>query len=147
LWGYQIRENNGKVILAYPHAQLTPIAPEDVAAVAVEALTTHTLDNSIPPITGPHSLNYIHQIEILDKLRLENNGVGVEYEEVVPERWKELVAKKVGIPEQVADSILKTLQGSDGIQQPVSDEFEKLVGRKPLSFEEWARKHKDELFG
>jgi uncharacterized protein YbjT (DUF2867 family) len=63
MWGPQIKYTK-KIVHPFPNSHLNPIANEDIAAVAVIALTSSKLDNTAPVLSGPRSLTFREQIEV-----------------------------------------------------------------------------------
>lgn len=142
-WAPQIR-NNGTIYTAYLNSYSSPIANEDIAAVAVEALTGNkNLENSSPLLTGPATLTQKQQIDIISKVRQEKEGKEVKAIEVTGEQWKASLPPYVPAP--VADSVLGLWKSNDGIPQEVSGEVKKITG-KSMSYEDWVRAHSSELF-
>jgi len=142
-WSATIKAK-GQVFFVYPLAETAVIAPEDIAAVAVVALTTHKLDNATPLIAGPESLTQKAQVEILNKVRQEYSGGKVELVEVTPEQLK---ASNPHLPPPVADSMLDFLREAVGRKAEVTAGVDPITGKKRLTYEGWVRRHAEQVFG
>jgi len=144
-WSSTIKAK-GQVIAPYPLAESAVIAPEDIAALAVVALTTNKLDNAAPAIVGPESLTQKAQVEILNTVRQEYSGEKVEFLELTPEQYK-AVLEAAHLPPPLVDSLLGYLRDSVGRKAEVTDGVDPFTGQKRLTYEGWVRKHKEEIFG
>ena len=70
-WSRAVRAG-GPVELAYPDAQVAPIHTDDLAEVAVAALTGTAFDGRVLDLTGPESLSFREQIALIgDRLGRE----------------------------------------------------------------------------
>jgi len=143
MWGQQIKQT-GKVSTPYLNAEIATLASEDIATVAVVALTTNKLDNQTPLITGPQSISHRSMLEIIRKLRKEHNKE-FDYEEISGEKWKESAMALKTRPENILDYMLQSWKRVDGIPQPVSPVFTELTGQPGMSFEQWVQLHSSEF--
>lgn len=97
-WARQIRHNR-MVGLPFPDSQQAPIADEDIAAVAVRAITTPDLDGTKPVLTGPDSLTMRDQVRLIGEAIGEPIGISVLserearalYGEVLPPEYLDLL--------------------------------------------------------
>jgi uncharacterized protein YbjT (DUF2867 family) len=113
-----------------------PIAPEDIAAVAVHALTSHTPAGKTVQATGGELLNTPQQVEILSRLL----GKKIRCVEIsLASAVDEMVEN--GFPKQVAEAVAESLTlVRDGASTVVTDAVRKITGKPPMTFEEWAKK-------
>ncbi|MDQ2844942.1 MAG: NAD(P)H-binding protein [Actinomycetota bacterium] len=135
LWGAQIRAGD---CVRGPYADATEasIDPRDVAAVACAALLTDTLVGRRISLTGPTSLT---QRETVARI---GGAVGktIRYQEVSPQATQQAMST-LGFPAEFVAANLARLAASVGRPAPVSEEFEQILGRPPISFDRWAADH------
>lgn len=114
-----------------------PIAPGDIAAVAVKALKTPSHADEVFELTGGELLSVPEQVEILaDVLGKPIRCVAVPTETAV----QGLI--RAGIPAQVAAAVGQSFEAvRDGRASDLRDTVERVTGRKPKTFEAWAREH------
>jgi len=114
-----------------------PIAPEDIAAVAVQALTVPSLSDEVFELTGSQLLSVPEQVNILaDVLGKPIRCIDVPTETAV----QGLI--RAGIPAQVAAAVGQSFEAiRDGRAIAVRDTVERVTGNQPKTFETWAREH------
>ncbi|MGH6630081.1 MAG: SDR family oxidoreductase [Burkholderiales bacterium] len=109
----------------------------DIAAVAVEALTRPGHEGKAYDLTG---LEPLSNAELAEKLSAAL-GAPVKYVDVPPEVFKQ-GALASGTPEFYADMLLDLYRFYiEGGAQHVSGDVEKVTGRKPRTFDDFARDH------
>ena len=125
----------GKFYGPYGDGKMGLIDPVDIAAVAVTALTRPGHENKAYTITGPEALS---QGEVAQKLSAAT-GKTIEYVAVPPEAAGESMLK-MGMPKSLVDALLE-FSGvvRAGHAAAVTGEVERVTGRKPRSFDGWAR--------
>jgi len=134
-WAPSIRAA-GKVQLPYPESQSAPIHEEDIAAVAVVALTTDALLGAKPVLTGPESLTQQQEVEIISTVI----GKPINVEKLTPDQARESMVKFM--PPQFVEAMLSLLAKADGVPAQVSDEVQKITGKKARTYAEWVQSHK-----
>jgi len=134
-WAPQIR-SAGVVRGAYGDTATSPIHERDVAAVAVCALLHREHAGRSYVLTGPQSLNQ------RDKLHLIGKALGRQllWEEISPEQVRRALLAQ-GLPPDVPDRMLGYL--ADHVQRPgpLSAAVEQILGRRALTFAQWATDH------
>jgi uncharacterized protein YbjT (DUF2867 family) len=127
----------GVVELPYPDSHVTPIHEDDIADVAVAALTGEAVRGTAPTLTGPESLSFREQAAILGA----EVGREVEVVALSPDAFR---ARLRGghAPAWVADTLLHLWAASDGVPQPVED-LAPLLGKPGRTFAQWAHEHRD----
>jgi uncharacterized protein YbjT (DUF2867 family) len=127
----------GVVYNAMGTGKLAPIAAEDIAAVAVNALTTTALSDEVFEITGEELLSVPEQVKILaDVLGKPIRCVDVPIEAAVQGMIR------AGLPAQVAAAVGESFAAiRDGRVAEITDTVEKVTGHRPKTFETWAREH------
>jgi uncharacterized protein YbjT (DUF2867 family) len=130
-------QSDGAVYNAVGDGVTAPVDPADIAAVAVHALTTPQLTQTFFDVTGATRLTIPQQVEILAKaLARPLRTVDVPAEAAV----QRLVNN--GIPPHVAAALGESFMAvREGRGATVTDTVERVTGRKPRSFAEWAQEH------
>jgi uncharacterized protein YbjT (DUF2867 family) len=133
LWAAQIRA--GDVVRdAYPDAINTPIAQEDVAAVAAHVLVNAGHEGSSYPLTGPAALRRREMVALLG----EALGRSLEYVELPRDQALPLFAEVQG---DAAEWYLDGLASMT--EHPLVDlhPSTEITGRPATTYLEWARAH------
>ncbi|WP_433785687.1 NAD(P)H-binding protein [Actinomycetospora sp. CA-101289] len=126
----------GRVELPYPDSHVTPIHEDDIADVAVAALTGGDVRGSAPSLSGPASLSFRDQVAVI----AAETGREVEVAAQSPEAFRVQLGPYA--PPAVADSLLHLWAASDGVPQPV-DDVEPLTGKPGRTFAQWVHEHRD----
>jgi uncharacterized protein YbjT (DUF2867 family) len=113
------------------------VAADDIAAVAVHALTDPSLTPEIFEVTGGELLTIPEQVGILaDAVNKHIRCVDVSTEAAI----QRLV--DVGTPAPVAAAVGQSYETiRDGRMAVVKDTVMRVTGRQPKSFHSWAREH------
>jgi len=134
-----IRSINAERVVynALGDTRFPPVAPEDIAAVAVESLIRPELSGNTFDVTGGELLNVPEQVEILAKvLQKPLRCVEITVETAIEN------LTRAGIPAPIARAVGESYRAvRDGGILGVTDTIEKVTGRKPMTFETWARRH------
>jgi uncharacterized protein YbjT (DUF2867 family) len=134
-WRQSIVEDS-VVRIPFPEAQQAPIDERDIAAVAVRALLSRTLDGQALVLTGPGSLSQRQQLECISDV------VGLPIcLETIPEedarRWLAGI-----IPTAYADLLVAQWRDEIGVPACVTDNVERITGNPATSYRNWvARNH------
>jgi uncharacterized protein YbjT (DUF2867 family) len=121
--------------------QYAPIAPEDIAAVAVHSLRSPQLSAETYNLTGGQLIDAPQQVEILS--RLINRPLRVV--DITTETAVENMVRS-GIPAPIATGVAKSFESiRDGKAAMATDAVAQLTGRPPLTFEDWATRHVDKF--
>jgi uncharacterized protein YbjT (DUF2867 family) len=130
-------KSEGAFYLPTKDSKNSVIDVRDIAAVAVKALTASGHENKVYELTGPEALS--HE-QIAQKLSAEV-GKQIKYVDISPAAYKE-GAVAAGMPESYVDAILNLYQlYVAGGAQRVTKDVERVTGRKPRTFDEFARDH------
>jgi uncharacterized protein YbjT (DUF2867 family) len=130
-------QNEGAFYLATKDAKVSTVDVRDIAAVAVKALTAPGHENKAYDVTGPEALT--HE-QVAQKLSAAA-GRQIRYVDIPPAAYKE-GAVGAGIPGWYADLLLDLYAFYvAGAAQKVSNDVERVTGRKARSFDEFARDH------
>ncbi len=115
----------------------------DLAAMVVKALTVDNHENKIYTPTGPAAISLT---EIADSLS-RATGRQIGFMHLTDEQWVEAMLA-VGRPEVEAHATLALISKTrDGHATQITDDVERVTGRKPRSFEDFAGDHAEALTG
>ena len=132
----------GVVYSAAGEGRIPFIDTRDIAAVAAVALTEPGHEGKAYTLTGPEALSYGQATEILSRVL----GRPLTYvAETEDEAWAR--QRNAGEPSWRISALLAiaAYQRAGGPTEQVTTTVEKLIGRPPLSFEQFARDHAAEL--
>jgi len=116
---------------------VAPIAAEDIAAVAVHALTKPDLAQDVFEVPGGELLAIPEQVAILSKAANRPiQSVDVPTEAAV----QGLI--RMGTPAPVAAAVAKSFEAiREGRMELVKDTVKRITGRDPRTFAAWAQEH------
>lgn len=134
-WAAGVRA--GVVALPYPDSHVTPIHEDDIADVAVAALTGGAVRGTAPSLSGPESLSFREQVATI----AAEVGREVDVVTLPPETFRERLSGGPA-PAWVADTLLELWARTDGVPQPVHD-VARLLGRPGRTFAQWVHDHRD----
>jgi uncharacterized protein YbjT (DUF2867 family) len=113
------------------------IAGADVAAVAAAALTRPGHENQAYTLTGSEALTITQVANILGEV----SGRKVQHVDV-PEAAARKAMLDLGMPAWMVDGMMELHAiGKAGYAAAVSDTVQKLIGRAPLSFAQFAQQN------
>ena len=113
------------------------VDPADIAAVAVKALTTPGHEGKAYTLTGPESATAAQYAAKLSTAI----GKPVKFVDVPPAAAEDGMSK-MGMPKPYVAALLELMAAMKaGHTDHVSDDVQKVLGRKATSFEDWAKKH------
>jgi uncharacterized protein YbjT (DUF2867 family) len=109
----------------------------DIAAVAALALTTSGHEGATYELTGGEALTTEQQVVILS----EALGRPIEYVEEPESAARDRMIRLHGWPAKVVDGLFALKRESADHEHVVFDTVERLLGRPPLTFANWAREN------
>jgi (4-alkanoyl-5-oxo-2,5-dihydrofuran-3-yl)methyl phosphate reductase len=130
-------KSQGKVFSNYGDGKVAYIHPRDIAAVAVHALTEPGHEGKTYQVTGPEALSVGEVVQLLS----EAVGKPIEYVPITDDATREGM-QKAGLPAFLIDALLpyasfvRTGKGAE-----ILPTVEEVIGRRPLTFADWAREH------
>lgn len=131
----------GKLYAPMKDGTLNFIAPEDIASVAVAALTRERHEDKFYEITGPEELT---MRQIAEKLSAVI-GKPVEYVDI-PIEAAQQAAIDSGLPDWLVDDMLWYYRYfSERIGSQITSIVYRVTGREPMSFDTWLEKHSEIL--
>ena len=125
------------LFLPMENARIASIDVGDIAEVAATVLTTPGHEGKIYPLTGPEALT---MTEVAERLSTATGKV-IRYVDVAPEdaRKAQLAA---GMPPYLADALAELFaERRRGKESQVSPAVQMILGRRPTSFAEFARRN------
>jgi uncharacterized protein YbjT (DUF2867 family) len=133
VWARQVR-SAGEVRDAWPRAASAPVDPDDVAAVAAEALTGEGHVGARYELTGPESLTRAELVSLIGvALGREVRCVEVSRAEAVA-----VLTPELG---EYAEWYVDGLAVLAEHPQRAVDTVPRVTGRPATTFAEWARRH------
>jgi uncharacterized protein YbjT (DUF2867 family) len=122
--------------------QVSMIDARDVAAVAAHVLTTSGHEGKAYLLTGPESLSYEDVAAVYSRVL----GRSVSWKEVTLEDARQSMLD-AGLPDELASGFTEIMARyrDGGSTRDISPAVRKLLGREPLSFEQFVHDH-DEAF-
>lgn len=131
--GETIRVQNA-FYLAVGDAKTPFVDVRDIAAVAVKALTELGHEGKAYNLTGPQPLSNYQVAEKLSSAL----GREIKYVAIPPDAFRQ-GAKAAGLPDFYIDALLDLDAFYGAYEQTVADSVERVTGRKPHNFDEFAR--------
>lgn len=127
-----------KILLPVGEGKAGLIDSRDIAAVAHNLLFNDELNNQAFTLTGPESLNHdevaVHLSEALEQT--------ITYEDISPGVMREQL-QVAGLPHEYSEYLLFILDTlKQGYADSVSPDVEKVLGRPPISFRQYAEDHR-----
>jgi uncharacterized protein YbjT (DUF2867 family) len=141
LFGAQLRAGD-TVRGPYPTFAEAPIDPADIAAVAAAALRGTELVGTRPVLTGPESLTQADLVAVLGEVL----GRPLSYQEVPAAAARQAMVAH-GLRPGFADRYLARMAAGVGRPAVTTADVEKVLGRPPRPFAEWAAGHADAFGG
>jgi uncharacterized protein YbjT (DUF2867 family) len=129
---------NGNVVRGpFPDIAISMIHPNDLGAVAARALTTSDHEGQAYRLSGPEALRPAEQVAIVAKY----SGRDLSFEGQTDEEAR--AEMEQAMPKPYVDAFFQFF--SEGLidETTVHPTVERLTGREPRSFEEWAEEHAD----
>ncbi|WP_165485412.1 NAD(P)H-binding protein [Protofrankia symbiont of Coriaria ruscifolia] len=138
----------GVVHTAFPQLAASVVDPADLAAVAAEILiprggvaAAQRHHGQIYDITGPRALTPTDQVEILAEVL--GRSIVVAEQSVAQYR----AGLSLVFPPSVVDALLESRSSADDDRATVSPAVERIIGRPPADFVQWAVEHRQLFAG
>jgi len=133
-WAPQIRSGD---IVRWPYAaaQLAPIHEQDIAAVAVHALTEEGHHGGKYRLTGPESLTFAEQVRTIGQAI----GRTLQFDETSPETARDQLLALM--PPFIVDLLLSAWAGLVNQPAEITTTVTEVTGRPAKTFRDWARDH------
>lgn len=133
-WSYPLKAGD-TIDQVFPEAQIAPVHEDDIADVAVVALTEKSLDGQTVPLTGPESLTFRQQLEIVGEVlgrKLVINALSREEGEAQMSNF---------VPPPVLASLLAQWEAAVGVVADTSATAERITGKPARTFRQWVEEH------
>ena len=127
----------GQVALPMPQAKIPFIDTDDIAEVVVKALMEENHDGNIYELTGPRTLTFEEAINEISA----GTGRNIQFQSVSLEAYNSMM-KGAGVPEDyiwLFDYLFREVLGQEK-NQVISNDVEKVLGRKATDFKEFVQK-------
>ncbi len=135
-WAASIKAE-GAVRASTGDGRIAMIHPDDIAAVAAQALTTNRFDGESLPITGPQALSYGEMTATIGSAL----GKELVFQSISDAEARARLIEH-GMPLTIADALVGLWQSvREGRVAGVTDTVERVLGRKPLTFARWAQEN------
>jgi len=135
-WAETIR-SQGAFYLPTGEGRWAAVDPADIGAAAVKALTEPGQEGKAYTLTGPEPLSAAQYAAKLSSAI----GKPVKFVDVPPEAAREGMMKS-GMPAPLVDALLGILAATKtGKYDTVTDGVLKATGRRPRTFDDWARRN------
>jgi len=135
-WAESIKRD-GMVSSCTDDGKIAFIHPEDIAAVAARVLTSQDYLGEALAITGPEALSYSEMTEKIGA------AIGRHLAfRIIPEEEERRRLEAGGTPDWEIEyhlSIYRAIR--EGRASTVTDTVERVLGRKPITFDRWAREN------
>ncbi|WP_434448528.1 NAD(P)H-binding protein [Lentzea sp. E54] len=133
-WSYSLQAGD-TIDQVFPEAQVAPVHEDDIADVAVVALTEKKLRDEIVDLTGPESLTFRQELEIVGEVlgrKLVINGLTREEGEAQMSDF---------VPPPVLTSLLNQWEAAVGVVADTSATAERITGKPARTFRQWVEEH------
>ena len=136
-WRDSIRA--GKVVDPTGDGVLAVMDPEDIARVAVAALTDDSHIGKGYLLTGPQALTSREQVGII----AEATGRSIDFEDVTPHEFAQAAIQRGTPPEQahLMERLNEVFRGRRSVA--ITDDVENITGVAPATFRDWCQRHAD----
>lgn len=134
LWSHALKAGD-TIDQVFAESQVAPIHEDDIADVAVVALTEHKLDNEIVHLTGPESLTFRQELEIIG----EALGRDIVVNDLTREQGH--AAMKDFVDPDILRSLLNQWEAGVGVTAVTSATAERVTGKPARTFREWAEEY------
>lgn len=127
----------GHVALPMAEAEIPFVDADDIAEVASKALLDDSLNGQIITVTGPEKLTFKEAIQIIAKATNKT----IHFQAISLDDYLDGM-KNAGVPDDfiwLFGYLFKEVLGNAD-NQTISDDIEKVLGRKAISFSEFAQK-------
>jgi uncharacterized protein YbjT (DUF2867 family) len=137
-WAAQLRAGD-VVRLPFANVRIAMIDPDDLGAVAAIALVSGEHDGRTYRLSGPEPLLPADQVRILAKVL----GRDLRFERQSDDEARSELSGRM--PADYVDAFFKFFVDGDLDESRVLPTVDEITGRKPRTYEQWARAHIEEL--
>lgn len=135
-WSWGVKGESA-VPLPYPEAVQAPIHEQDIADVAVIALTTDALIGQAPVLTGPERLTLRQQVDTIGSV------IGRPVAVIEQTEAESAAMLSQYVPDVWVRQIIKDWREAVGATPALSDEYTRITGRPARTFHTWVQDNAD----
>jgi uncharacterized protein YbjT (DUF2867 family) len=135
LWWAAPIKAEGIVCSATGDGKIPFIHSDDIANVAIKALTTREYSGKALPITGPEALSYA---EMTAKISAAT-GKTLRFQPISEQQERQQMIAGGDTPEVVEAHISIYRAIREGRLETVTDNVHRVLGRKPINFDQWVQ--------
>ncbi|MFD9702345.1 NAD(P)H-binding protein [Lentzea sp. NPDC059081] len=133
-WSYSLKAGD-TIDQVFPEAQIAPVHEDDIADVAVVALTESSLDDQVVTLSGPESLTFRQQLEIVGEV------LGRTLVITTQSRAEAEAQMSNFVPPPVLASLLAQWEAAVGVVADTSATAERVTGKPARTFRQWVEEH------
>ncbi|WP_330270115.1 NAD(P)H-binding protein [Lentzea sp. NBC_00516] len=133
-WSYSLKAGD-TIDQVFPEAQVAPVHEDDIADVAVVALTEKTLEGQTVSLSGPESLTFRQELEIIGEVLgrdLVINALSREEGEAQMSNF---------VPPPILASLLAQWEAAVGVVADTGATAERITGKPARTFRQWVEEH------
>lgn len=135
-WSWSIKDESA-VPLPHPEAMQVPVHEQDIADIAVMALTGDTLVGQAPVLTGPGRLTLRQQVDTIADV------IGQPVKVVEQTEVESSTMLSQHVPEEWVRQIIKDWREAVDTTPAVSDAYTRITGKPSRTFRTWVTDHAD----
>ena len=127
----------GHVALPMPDAEIPFVDADDIADVVTKVLLDDSYNGETVTVTGPKKMTFAEVVDVMAK----SAGKEINFQPITIEEFKQGM-KAAGLPDSYVwlfGYLFKEVLGNPD-NQVVSDDVQRVLGRKAISFEEYAER-------
>ncbi|HUQ60526.1 NAD(P)H-binding protein [Lentzea sp.] len=133
-WSYSLKAGD-TIDQVFPEAQVAPVHEDDIADVAVVALTEKTLEGQTVLLTGPESLTFRRELEIIGEVLGRDLVINALTREEGAAQMSDFV------PPPILTSLLAQWEAAVGVVADTSATAERITGKPARTFRQWVEEH------
>ncbi|MFI6100339.1 NAD(P)H-binding protein [Lentzea sp. NPDC051213] len=133
-WSYSLQAGD-TIDQVFTEAQVAPVHEDDIADVAVVALTEKSLEDQFVLLTGPESLTFRQELEIVGEVL----GRKLIINELTREQGEAQMSNFV--PPPILASLLAQWEAAVGVVADTSATAERITGKPGRTFRQWVEEH------
>ncbi|MBD1398324.1 SDR family oxidoreductase [Pontibacter sp. JH31] len=127
--------SEGKFYMPVGEGKVSYIDTRDIAAVAIEALTTDGHAGRIYDLTGPEAISHSEMAAHLS----EQTGKEIQFVDIPEEKARQAMRSQ-HMPEQIVDAMLELyVAHKSGKSSSVTNTVQEVTGRPPHTFQQFAK--------
>ncbi len=134
VWSFGLKASD-QIDQVFAESQVAPIHEDDIADVAVVALTEHSLDGEIVHLTGPESLTFREELTIIGEVL----GRDIVVNDLTRAEGEAQMSAFIEAP--ILASLLAQWEAGVGVTAETGYTSERITGKPARTFREWAEEY------